>query len=166
MKVAYLAIAGSLLASTLLAGSASAEDGKVLPGSACQPASFRQAAGVAIGGTVISNFSTSNFETVACPVVKDLNKIKRAEVMVVDRNPNNGQDISCTLTTHKKDGSLQQSQTKPTNNSFPNALPLTFAAQTAAPQGSYSLICSLPPMATVAGSPAPSSIVNYNIVED
>ena len=27
---------------------------------------------------------------------------------------------------------------------------------------SYSLSCSLPPMATVAGSPAPSTIVMYN----
>jgi hypothetical protein len=38
--------------------------------------------------------------------------------------------------------------------------------QTAAVQGSYSLICSLPPMATVAGSSAPSTIVMYNVVEE
>ena len=32
----------------------------------------------------------------------------RAEVMVVDRNPSSNADISCTLTTHKKDGSVHQ----------------------------------------------------------
>lgn len=141
-----------------------------MPGSSCQPMSFRPTApsGLAIGGTTISNFSTSNFESLTCPVTKDIEagKIKRAEVMVIDRSPVAGHDIECTLVTHKKDGSLVQSVTKKSNSSFTTALPLTFGAQAASLQGAYSLTCSLPPMATIAGSPAPSTIVMYNIVEE
>ena len=108
------------------------------------------------------------FESVACPVGKDVEagRIKRAEVMVIDRSPVANHDISCTLATHKKDGSQVQSVTQKSNSSFQIALPLSFGAQAAAVQGSYSLICTLPPMATVAGSPAPSTIVMYNVVEE
>lgn len=168
MKVAFLAVAGGLLASTLFAGSAFAEDGKALPGSACQPTSFRQPAGLAMGGPSISNFSTSNFESITCPVTKDIEagRIKRAEVMLIDRSPVANHNIECTLSTHRRDGSQVQSETKKSNSSFNTALAISFGPQAAAPQGSYSLICSLPPMATVAGSPAPSTIVMYNVVEE
>lgn len=139
-----------------------------MPGSACQPLTFSRTTGLSLGGATISNFSTSNFEHVTCPVTKDIEagKIKRTEVMVIDRSPVAGHDIECTLTTHKKDGSLVQSVKKKSNNSFTTALPLTFGVQAASVQGVYSLTCSLPPMATVAGSPAPSTIVMYNIVEE
>jgi hypothetical protein len=157
------------IAFAALAAPASAEDGKAMPGSACQPMSFRPTApsGLATGGAGISNVSTS-FDNLVCPVTKDIEagRIKRAEVMVIDRSPVAGHDIECTLSTFKKDGSLQQQEKRKSNSSFQTALPLTFGAQTAAPQGSYSLICSLPPMATVAGSPAPSTIVMYNVVEE
>jgi hypothetical protein len=170
MQIKYFVATCGLVASAALATPASAEDGKAYTGSACQPMSFRPTApsGLAIGGVTISNFSTSNFESVACPVGKDLEagRIKRAEVMVIDRSPVANHDISCTLATHKKDGSQLQSVTQKSNSSFQIALPLTFGAQAAAVQGSYSLICTLPPMATVAGSPAPSTIVMYNVVEE
>ena len=145
----------SALALSALALPALAEDGKACTGSSCQPMSFRPTApsGLAVGGVTISNFSTS-FENVACPVGKDVEagRIKRAEVMVIDRSPVANHDISCTLATHKKDGSQPQSVMQKSNSSFQNALPLTFGAHTAAVQGSYSLICPLPPMATVAGT--------------
>jgi hypothetical protein len=167
MRVSFLALAGGLLASTLVTGSALAEDGKAMPGSACQPLTFSRTTGLSIGGATISNFSTSNFEHVACPVTKDLEagRIKRAEVMLIDRSPVANHDIECTLSTHKKDGSFQHTEKRKSNSSFQNALPITFGAQTAALQGRYSLVCSLPPMATVNGSPAPSTIVMYNVVE-
>jgi hypothetical protein len=170
MKFSYLAVGCGAIVSALLGAPAFAEDGKAYPGSACQPMSFRPTApsGLAIGGVTISNFSTSNFESVVCPIAKDIEagRIKRAEVMVIDRSPVANHDISCTLSTHKKDGSQLQSVTQKSNSSFQIALPLTFGAQSAAVQGSYSLICTLPPMATVAGSPAPSTIVMYNVVEE
>jgi hypothetical protein len=170
MKISHLMISCGVMAVTMVTAPAFAEDGKAYTGSACQPMSFRPTApsGLAIGGVTISNFSTSNFESVTCPVTKDIEagRIKRAEVMVIDRSPVANHDISCTLATHKKDGSQLQSVTQKSNSSFQIALPLTFGAQTAAVQGSYSLICSLPPMATVAGSPAPSTIVMYNVVEE
>jgi hypothetical protein len=170
MKISHLMFSCGVLAATLATAPAFAEDGKAYTGSACQPMSFRPTApsGLAIGGVTISNFNTSNFESVTCPVTKDIEagRIKRAEVMLIDRSPVAGHDIECTLSTHKKDGSLQHTEKRKSNSSFQIALPLTFGAQTAAVQGSYSLICSLPPMATVAGSPAPSTIVMYNIVEE
>jgi hypothetical protein len=170
MQIKYFVATCGLVASAALATPASAEDGKAYTGSSCQPMSFRPTApsGLAIGGVTISNFSTSNFESVACPVGKDVEagRIKRAEVMVIDRSPVANHDISCTLATHRKDGSQVQSVTQKSNSSFQIALPLSFGAQAAAVQGSYSLICTLPPMATVAGSPAPSTIVMYNVVEE
>jgi hypothetical protein len=169
MKISHLVFSCGVIVATLAAAPAFAEDGKAMPGSACQPMSFRPTApsGLAIGGAGISNFGTS-FESLVCPVTKDLEvgRIKRAEVMLIDRSPVAGHDIECTLSTHKKDGSLQQQEKRKSTSSFQNALALTFGAQTAAVQGSYSLICSLPPMATVAGSSAPSTIVMYNVVEE
>jgi hypothetical protein len=168
MKISHLMFSCGVMAATLAAAPAFAAS-KTYTGSACQPMSFRPTApsGLAIGGTGISNFST-NFESLVCPVTKDLEagRIKSAEVMLTDRSPVAGHDIECTLATHKKDGSLQQQEKRKSNSSFQNALPLSFGAQTAAFQGSYSLICSLPPMATVAGRPAPSTIVSYKIVEE
>lgn len=167
MKISHFVMSCGIMAATMTAGSAFAEDGKAMPGNACQPLTFSRTTGLSIGGAAISNFSTSNFEHVACPVTKDIEagRIKRAEVMVIDRSPVPNHDIECTLSTHKKDGSFAQSVKQKSNSSFQTALPLTFGAQSAAVQGSYSLICTLPPMATVAGSPAPSTIVRYNVVE-
>ncbi len=75
-----------------------------MPGSACQPTSFRPTApsGLAMGGATISNFSTGNFESVTCPVAKDVEagRIKRAEVMVIDRSSVANHGIECTLSTH------------------------------------------------------------------
>ena len=86
----------SALALSALAWPALAEDGKAYTGSSCQPMSFRPTApsGLAVGGVTISNFSTS-FESVACPVGKDVEagRIKRAEVMVIDRSPVANHDI-------------------------------------------------------------------------
>ena len=168
MKISKLLFSCGVMAVAMAAAPAFAEDGKAMPGSACQPLTFSRTTGLSMGAAIISNFSTSVFEHVACPVTKDIEagRIKRAEVMVIDRSPVTGHDIECTLATHKKDGSFVQSVTKKTSSSFQTALPLSFGAQAAAAQGSYTLICTLPPMATVAGSPAPSSIVMYNVVEE
>lgn len=172
MKISYLLASFGVMTVTMITAPAFAEDGKAMPGAACQPMSFRPTApsGLAIGGVTISNFSASNFDTVTCPVTKDVEagRIKRATVMVIDRNPNPGADIECTLSTHRENGSLLHTEKRKTNSSFQTALPLVppFGPQAAALRGSYSLICSLPPMATVGGQPAPSSIVMYNVVEE
>jgi hypothetical protein len=167
MKISHSLVACGVLALTSAAGTALADDGKALPGSACQPLTFSRSTSLSLGGATISNFSTSSFEHVACPVTKDIEagRLKRAEVMLIDRSPVANHDIECTLATHRKDGGLIQTETKKSNSSFNVALPISFGAQSAALQGSYTLICSLPPMATVAGSPAPSTIVMYNVVE-
>ncbi len=170
MKISHLMISCGVMAVTMATAPAFAEDGKAYPGSACQPMSFRPTApsGVAMSALTISNFSTSNFESVTCPIAKDLEagQIKRAEVMVIDRSPVANHDIECTLATFDRDGSLRHTEKRKSNSSFQVALPLTFGAQAAAVQGSYTLICSLPPMATVAGGPAPSTLVMYNVVEE
>jgi hypothetical protein len=166
MKIHHLMMACGIMAMTMTAGSAFAEDGKALPGSACQPMNFTRTTGLAIGGPFIGNFSTSNFESVTCPVTKDIEagRIKRATVMVIDRNPDKDRNIECTLSTHREDGSQLATETRKSNSFFQTALPLgPFGAQPAALRGSYSLFCSLPPM-TAGG--AASQIVMYNVVEE
>ena len=108
--------------------------------------------------------------SVTCPVAKDIEagRIKRAEVMVFDRNPNanppgtTDNDVSCALATVRRDGTVQQTITLRTFNSSPSPLPLTFSGQSAAPKGSYSLVCDLPPSLPTGLS----SIVMYNVVEE
>jgi hypothetical protein len=162
MHAKYLLATCASLGFLVLAAPAFAEDGKAMPGSACQATFFSGLQPLFRNGAVISS-SGSDTVSVTCPVVKDIEagRIKRAEVMVIDRNPNPNADISCTLTTFKKDGSVHQSQERKSNNSFNVALPLSFGAQTAALQGSYSLTCTLPP-----GTGGISSIVMYNVVEE
>ena len=174
MKISHLVVScGTAALAMLAAAPAFAEDGKAMPGSACQATFASGVQSLFRGGASILS-SGSQAVSITCPVAKDIEagRIKRAEVMVIDRNPSTDQsikpDISCTLATHKKDGSVQQSVTKKSNSSFPNALPLSFGAQTAAAQGSYSLVCELPPFANVPGNPniGPSAIVMYNVVEE
>lgn len=170
MKISHVAISCAIMAITMAAAApVFAEDGKALTGSACQASFSSGVQSLFRNGASISS-SGSQPVSVTCPVTKDIEagRIKRAEVMVVDRNPGSNADISCTLTTHKKDGSVHQSSTRKSNSSFTATLPLSFGAQTAALQGSYSLICDLPPIASVPGNPnvGPSSIVMYNVVEE
>ena len=164
MRLTYIVASCGAMAFVMSAESVLAEDGKAMPGSACQATFFSGLQPLFRIGAVISSSGSDNV-SVTCPVVKDIEagRIKRAEVMVIDRNPNAGADIGCTLTTFKKDGTVHQSQERKSNNSFNVALPLSFGAQTAALQGSYSLVCTLPPMVASSG---PSSIVMYNVVEE
>jgi hypothetical protein len=160
----YYALSFVMLSLGMAAPAAMAEDGKAMPGSACQ-ATFASGIQPLFRGapSILSSGSTN--VSVTCPVAKDIEagRIKRAEVMVIDRNPAAGADISCTLSTFKKDGTVQQSETKKSNSSFTTALPISFGAQTAAVQGSYSLVCDLPAFAPSSG---PSAIVMYNVVEE
>jgi hypothetical protein len=154
--------ASAALVLGVAASPAMADDGKVIPGSACQ-ASFFQGLQPLFrsNGEILS--AGSDKVQVHCPVVKDLAKIKRAEIMLIDRNPAADADISCTLFTLRKDGTTQQSQTQKSNSSFTVALPINFGAQSTAAGGSYSLVCELPPFNATFG---PSAIVGYTVVED
>lgn len=143
------------LALCVLAGPALAEDGKAMSGSACQPTSNARLGQLNRGGGSIFNFG-SEIELIECPVVKDLNKIKRAQIVVIDRNP--VADINCTLFTLRSNGTVLSSQSRQTTGSFTVARSLIFGAQGAAANGSYDLVCSLPP--------GPTEIVNYAVVEE
>jgi hypothetical protein len=167
MKISHLVVSCATIASAVLAAPAFAEDGKAMPGSVCQPMSFRPTApsGLATGGLTITNFG-SVAETVTCPVTKDIEagRIKRAEVKVIDANPNNGADVRCTLSSFKSDGAVHQSQLVKTQGSLPGVpQPLPFTAHTANNKGTYNLICELPPFVNGFGG---SGIMMYNIVEE
>jgi hypothetical protein len=165
MKISHLVVSCATIASAVLAAPAFAEDGKAMPGSVCQPMSFRPTApsGLATGGLTISNFGT-NAESVTCPVTKDIEagRIKRAEVKVIDANPT--ANVSCTLSSFKSDGALHQSQLVTSKGSLPTeAQPLPFAGHTANNKGTYNLVCNLPPFVNGLGA---SGIMMYSIVEE
>lgn len=164
MKLTAITTFLSALAFSALTAPAFAEDGKAMPGSACQ-ASFLQAAQTLTGsGAFLLNTGTGTVK-VTCPAVKDIEagRIKRAQVKVVDRNPNAGADVSCTLTSHKMDGTVHQSQLLKSSGSSNNVQTLSYAGQSAAAAGTYSLVCDLPPFVAAFG---PSSLVMYNLVEE
>jgi hypothetical protein len=145
-----------------LAGPALAADGKTMPGSACEPKDDSRPGQLYWGNGNIANLGNAQ-QPVNCAVVKDLNKIRRAVVMVIDLNPDPGADISCQLVTVRSDGTVQAAQDQRSNGSFTVARPLSFGAQAAAANGSYHLECSLPPFRPGFGA---STIINYTIVED
>ncbi len=145
-----------------LAHPAFAEDGKTMPGSACQalndvPARnhFR-----ALGSLI--NYENS-FEFFLCPVVKDLNKIKRAVVMVKDLNPDAGADSYCSLYTLRSDGTIQSVQVRNSTGSSAAPQALKFGAQGAVANGYYALQCSLPAYHPTFRE---SAIVSYTLVEE
>ncbi len=148
------------LALIVLASPAVAEDSKTMSGSACQNIDDSRLSHLTRGVGLILNVGSAR-ENIFCPVVKDLNKINRAVVMVIDRNPDT--DISCALVTYRSDGSLLASQPLETHGFSNIAQPLNFGAQGAAANGSYYLACGLPPFHQTFGG---SVIVNYAVVED
>ena len=162
MHATRILAASATLALGFLAAPAWA-DTKVMAGSTCEASFFPGLQFVFRGnGQILS--SGSDKVSVTCPIVKDASRITRAEVRVIDRNRGSGPDdnVGCTLTTLRIDGTVQQSQTQKSSSSFQVPLPLTFGAQSAATGGSYSLVCELPPFAPGSGA---SSIASYTIVE-
>jgi len=155
--VVPLALAVSILASPTLAA-----DGKTMPGSACQPEDEARPRTLYRGSGAIANLGSTT-ETVICPVVKDLSKITRAVVMVIDRNPDPGADVACELDTVRSDGTTQSGRGLASTGSFPVAQALNFPAQSAAANGSYDLVCTLPPPNAAFGAFA---IINYTVVEN
>ena len=150
-----------LLGLAALAAPAAAEDGKAMPGSACQASFFGQGQTLLRSGASLSH-NGSIAVSVTCPTVKDIEagRIKRALVKVFDRHPS--LPVKCTLATHRSDGTVQQSQTAQTLSLSPGILQtLTFAGQSTAAGGVYNLACDLPP-----GNAAVSTIVLYSIVEE
>jgi hypothetical protein len=162
MHATRILAASATLALGFLAAPAWA-DTKVMAGSTCESTFF---SGLQFlfrsNGQIVS--SSGGNVSVTCPIVKDANRITRAEVRIIDRNGGSGPDdnVTCTLQTLRIDGTVQQSQTQKSNNRFDTPLPLFFGAQSAAPGGSYLLVCDLPPFAPGSG---PSSIASYTIVE-
>lgn len=151
------------LALSALASPAPAEDGKTMPGSACHARDDAQLRALSRGVGYIFNLGSTPEFDISCPVAKDLNKIRRALVMLRDVNPAPGADISCTLYTLRGDGTAQAQQQLRTEGSFMGAQPLTFGAQAAAVNGRYDLTCDLPPYHPTFGV---SAIYNYTVVED
>ena len=97
------------LALAAVASPAAASDGKSMPGSACQAFEDFRLRQLYRGGGEIFNLGNTG-EAVVCPVVKDLNKITRAVVMLIDANPDLGADIACSLYTVRSDGTVQTTQ--------------------------------------------------------
>jgi hypothetical protein len=155
--LAPLALALSILASPTLAA-----DGKTMPGSACQPEDEARPRTLSRESGAIANLGNAA-EKVFCPVVKDLSNIERAVVMVIDRNPDAGADIVCELETVRSNGTVQSGRGVPSNGAFAVAQPLNFGFQPAAANGSYDLVCTLPPRNPAFGAFA---IVNYTVVEN
>lgn len=133
-----------------------------MPGSACQASSDSATSLLFRFKSEIRNGNNASI-AITCPVEKHLSRIVSAEVMLIDRNPITASDISCTLETFNRDGTLRDSATRKSTSSFDVALPITFPGQlTPTGGGYYSLRCVLPP--DVPGRDA-SSIVGYTIVE-
>lgn len=165
MTIPISMLARVALALAALAGPALAEDGKTLPGSACQPFEDFRLRQLYRGGGLIYNLGNTT-EAVVCPVVKDLNKIKRAVVMVIDGNPDPDpdDDIVCSLKTLGGDGAVKTTRSQKSSGFSDVAKPLNFSAQSAAANGSYYLYCTLPPyyLPNFRGS----AIASYTVVED
>jgi len=140
-----------------------AADGKTMSGSACHLARGPQPREVYRSSNLIFNLGNAE-ESVACPVVKDLNKITSAVVRMIDHNPDPSADIFCSLDTLRSDGTQLLRQNLRSSGSSANVRQLSFGAQPAAANGSYYLTCTLPPyhQPTLAGS----AIVSFTIVED
>jgi hypothetical protein len=162
MSIPISMLAPVALALAALASPALAADGKTMPGSACEPKDDSRPGQLYWGYGNIANIGNAQ-QPVNCPVVKDLNKINRAVVMVLDVNPDPGADIYCQLVTVRSDGTIQSAQAQKSNGSVAVAKPLSFGGQGAAANGSYHLECSLPPFRQGFGA---SSIINYTVVED
>ena len=150
------------LAISVLVSPAWAEDSKTMPGSACQAANDSPARNHYRALGTLLNYESS-FEFFLCPVVKDLNKIKRAVVMVKDLNPEAGADSYCSLYTLRGDGTVQSVQTRNSTGSSAAAQALKFGAQGAVANGYYALQCSLPAFHPTFRE---SSIISYMLVED
>ncbi len=149
-------LASVALVLAALVSPAAAADGKSIFGSACQPSDDSRLSQLNRGGGSIFNAGSAT-EFVACPVVKDLNKIKLAVVRLIDRNAGPGADIACTLVTLRSNGTIQATKDLRSNGSSTAPQSLNFGAQPAAANGSYDLFCGLPPQ---------SEILNYTVTED
>lgn len=145
-----------------LAAPAWAEDGKTLASSACRAVFSGENAIATIQGRIF-NISNTNFHSIICPVVKDLSRIKRAEVRVFDRNSEQFGDITCDLLTMRSNGTIQQRLTERSSDSSNFEQALSFGAMSAAANGSCYLECRLPPRSASFDT---SSIVQYTIAEE
>jgi hypothetical protein len=156
-------LASLALSIAALINPALAADSKTMSGSACHLARGSQAKEVYRSSNLIFNLGNAE-ESVACPAVKDLNKIKSAVVRVIDHNPDPNADIFCSLDTLRSDGTQLSRQNLRSSGSSADVRQLSFGAQAAAANGSYYLTCILPPyhQPTLAGS----AIVNFTVVED
>lgn len=142
---------------------AAAADGKTMAGSACQarqPAELQFLFRSNAGG-LRSTGSQTVF--VVCPVTKDVasGRIKRAEISVVDLNPLS--DIVCELSTNRSDGNVHQLQSLTSTGAFTAVQKIVFGGQSAVLNGSYNIVCSLPPFLLTQGT---SAIVSYTVIEE
>jgi hypothetical protein len=155
--------ASATLAFALLAGQASAEDGKAYPGSACQRQFDHVAASITRSQASLLNVDSRRVK-LFCPVVKDIEAggIKRAEIMYLDGH--NNDRVTCELMSLSREGAVVQSSVRHSSVAGVNGtpLPLSFGVHAKNPKGTYVLTCELPPI-TGSGS---SHIITYNVVEE
>src|SRR3954452_10716021 len=102
-----------------------AADSKTMAGSACHLARGSQPREVYRSSNLIFNLGNAE-ETVACPAVKDLNKITSAVVRVIDHNPDPNADIFCSLDTLRSNGTQLSRQTLRSSGSSANVQQLSF----------------------------------------
>jgi hypothetical protein len=136
-----------------------AADGKGYPGSFCEAGAPSGRSGFSLGGGGIFNL-TSGALLVSCPAVKDLSRLKDAQVRYIDPNPS--ADVSCTLRTLRNDQTQSGTQIVASTGFASTVRQLNFNGQSAVTGGFYTLDCSLPPL---SGS-SPSGIVMYQINEE
>lgn len=164
MRLSHIAVACGVIVSAATAVPASAEDGKALPGSACQRQFDHVNAPMArTAGTLLALHDSA--VKVFCPVTKDIEagRIKRAEVLVDDNHAL--ADVRCELFSLRQDGSVLQSTLRATSGNPATPVTLTFGAHSANAKGRYALTCELPP-GTGNGAVAASTILGYSVVEE
>lgn len=158
----YLAASCAAALALIAAGGPASAASNSMPGSACQASSDGATSLLFRLKSEIRNGDDAAI-AITCPVERHLSRIVSAEVMLIDRNPITASDISCTLETFNRDGTVRSANTQKSVSSFEVALPITFPGQLAPIGGGYyGLRCVLP--ADVPGREA-SSIVGYTIVE-
>ena len=164
MRTKRLLAASTTLVLSLLALPALAEDGKAMPGSACQATTLAGLQSLARSNGTVLNVG-DQVVNVICPATKDIEsgRLKRTEVKAIDRNPVSGADVNCTVASLRSDGTVHQSQRLASTGSSNNVQTLTFNGHTAAAKGSFNLTCDLPRFEAGFG---PSGIVMYNVVEE
>lgn len=119
---------------------AAAADSKAYPSTMCQPSSGEAAP--FFSGTANTDPNSGHF--VACPIVREIGTggITAASIVVLDLSP--VEDVECTLSSRRNDGSVVASSSRKTTGSSSAVQTLSFGAIAAVSNGNYSILCRIP----------------------